>query len=159
VTCERCGGELATGAHGVGACPLEPQRVRHQRALAANVTWPGGRTFENLGNEPVTLYSPAELQREMKARGLEPFVRHVDGDRHVERWASVDLTDYHDPAVRRARQEAMAAHCGLTLEQYLERLGQPPQGILVEHEIEQAPVIERYIRSIDVAITGVTPRC
>jgi hypothetical protein len=122
--------------------------VRHE-----DVTWPGGKTFENLGPEPVTLYSPAELKREMHARGLEPFVRHVDGDQHVQRWVSVDLTDYDDPAVRLRRRAEMAAHCGLTIEEYLERLGHAPAGIVVDAPIEQSPVMERYIRGIEETFT------
>lgn len=155
MTCDRCGVTLTIGMYPF--CPHgEPLRGR-----GADVTWPGGKTFENLGPEPVTLYSPAELGREMTRRGLEPFVRHVDGDHYVERWVSVDLTPYHDPAVRRQRQEAMAAHCGLTLDEYLSRLGQTASGVVTrEPEIEQAPVIERYIRSIEAPhITGIRPRC
>lgn len=51
----------------------------------------GGKTFENLGHEPVTVYSRAELKREMDARGLQPFVRHrgdpgSDKSKHTSRW-------------------------------------------------------------------------
>ena len=51
----------------------------------------GGRTYENLGHEPVTVHSRAELKREMAARGLKEFVRHVgeqggDRSRHTTRW-------------------------------------------------------------------------
>jgi len=54
------------------------------------VTWPGGRVFENLGHEPVRCDSPADLKRELDARGLEPFVRHVDGSPHTRSWATMD---------------------------------------------------------------------
>lgn len=51
----------------------------------------GGRTFENLGHEPVTVYSRSELKREMEKRGLQPFVRHQpeqgsDKSKHTSRW-------------------------------------------------------------------------
>lgn len=53
--------------------------------------WPGGKTFENLGHQPVTLYSRTELKRELDARGLREYVRHVpgrSGDKspHTTRW-------------------------------------------------------------------------
>ena len=51
----------------------------------------GGLTLENLGHEPVTVHSRTELKREMQARGLKPFVRHVgeqgsDKSKHTTRW-------------------------------------------------------------------------
>lgn len=49
---------------------------------------PGGRTYHNLGHDPVTVYSQSELKREMQARGLEPFVRHVGGP-HTSRWGGI----------------------------------------------------------------------
>lgn len=81
-TCDRCGAVLAIGdypfcPHGQGATGIE------------DVTWPGGRVFENLGHEPVRCDSPADLQRELDKRGLEPFVRHVGGS-HTRSWATVD---------------------------------------------------------------------
>lgn len=53
---------------------------------------PGGLTVENLGHDPVTVYSKSELAREAKARGLEPFVRHVpipgtDRSPHTTDWS------------------------------------------------------------------------
>jgi hypothetical protein len=51
----------------------------------------GGLTLENLGPDPVTVYSRSELARELKARNLEPFVRHTpipgtDKSPHTTRW-------------------------------------------------------------------------
>jgi hypothetical protein len=154
VTCDRCCGELA-----VGAWPFCKGRIQDHakapRGRSADVTWPGGKTFENLGPEPVTLYSPAELTREMRERGLEPFVRHVDGDKHVERWVSVDLTDYYDPAVQAQRRQAMADWLGMSLEEY-HAITTPKRagGVVVyEPEPEQAPVVDRYIRGTDETFT------
>lgn len=49
-------------------------------------SWEGGKTFENLGHEPVTLYSRSELKRELRTRGLEEMVRHVPGSPHTKSW-------------------------------------------------------------------------
>lgn len=91
--CEKCGAEIppggwpfcsvGKGGHGVVA-----------RGRGADVTWPGGKTFENLGHEPQTFYSPAELTRYCKSHGIEPCVRHVpvpgsDKSPHTTSWAAV----------------------------------------------------------------------
>lgn len=52
---------------------------------------PGGLTIQNLGSEPVTVYSHSERRAIMKARGLEERVRHVplpgtDKSPHTTRW-------------------------------------------------------------------------
>jgi hypothetical protein len=48
-------------------------------------------TCEHLGHEPVLIRSRSQLKREMDARGLQPFVRHVgdpgsDKSRKTTRW-------------------------------------------------------------------------
>jgi hypothetical protein len=65
-------------------CPTcgEPTvRVWKGRAPGAIAdTLPGGpRWIENLGDKPVYIETGTELRREMKARGVEPFVRHQGG--------------------------------------------------------------------------------
>jgi hypothetical protein len=82
-TCEKCGHEIKLAEHpfcphGYGAVNVEA------------VTWPGGKWFENLGDSPVRCDSPADLKREMDARGLMPFVRHIDGSPHTRSWATMD---------------------------------------------------------------------
>jgi hypothetical protein len=52
-------------------------RVWSAPAVHGDDKFIGGKTFENLGHEPVTVYSRSELKREMDKRGLQPFVRHV----------------------------------------------------------------------------------
>lgn len=52
---------------------------------------PGGLVIENLGHEPVTVYSHSERRRLMDERGLQEFVRHVgkpgsDRSAHTVRW-------------------------------------------------------------------------
>jgi hypothetical protein len=83
VRCERCDALLRIGdypfcPHGHGSTGIE------------DATWPGGKVFENLGNEPIRCDSPADLKRELKARNLEPFVRHIDGSPHTRSWATMD---------------------------------------------------------------------
>ena len=83
----------------VGTHPPCPQcggqTERLWSGTSAGVTqdsWEGGKTFENLGHDPVTLYSRSELKRELKARGLQEMVRHVpvpgsDRSPHTSNWA------------------------------------------------------------------------
>jgi len=88
VICESCGED-----YGVGqwyACPHEPLRA----GRGADVTWPGGKTFENLADQPVTFYSPREKSQYMKAHGIEEYVRHQpvpgsDTSPHTTSWAAV----------------------------------------------------------------------
>jgi len=59
-----------------------------------DVTWPGGKTFENLGDAPQTFYAPSELTRYLKTHRLEPMVRHqpvpgTDRSPHTTSWAAV----------------------------------------------------------------------
>jgi len=81
--CDQCGRVLAIGDY-----PFCPHG--HGRPNVEAVTWPGGRVFENLGHDPVRCDSPADLKRELDARGLEPCVRHVPGDRYTRSWATTD---------------------------------------------------------------------
>lgn len=158
MTCGRCLKSVEHWAdHGLGVCPL----VSRQQAQAViDDQLPGGARFiENLGNEPVWVETKTQLKQELDARGLEPMVRHVDGDQHVGRWVSVDLTNYDDPDIKAAREREMAAFCGLTVERYRELLGRPVSGVIVgEAAIEQAPVIERYTRVTDETFTVSVPR-
>jgi hypothetical protein len=83
MTCPTCSAPLQIGdypfcPHGRGSNSIE------------DVTWPGGRIFENLGHELVRCDSPADLARELKARNLEPMVRHTAGDIHTKSWATMD---------------------------------------------------------------------
>lgn len=74
------------------ACPTcgkPTERLWRTTAAIEDATWPGGRVFENMGHEPVRCDSPADFERECKARNIEPFVRHVEGDRHVTKWSSM----------------------------------------------------------------------
>ncbi len=72
-------------------CGQGTERIWKRTADVRDDTWPEGKTFENLGHEPVTVYSRSELKLELKKRGLEEFVRHVgvpgsDKSPHTSRW-------------------------------------------------------------------------
>jgi hypothetical protein len=147
--CEKCGTVIT-----IGSFPFCPHGPANGVRLP-DVTWPGGKTFENLAHEPQTFHSPAEFKRYLKANGIEQRVRHVplqggDTSPHTTRWGAIDLTDYADPAIILARQQAMADHCGLTLEAFLSISARRSP----DPDSPQAPVIERYIRSIPSPLDG-----
>lgn len=82
--CEKCGRELQ-----VGDWPMCPHGRPSFKVFQDSI--PGGLTIENMGHEPVTVYSKSERRREMEKRGLVDSVRHIgtpDGDRspHTSRW-------------------------------------------------------------------------
>jgi len=108
-------GEIFTQPYEMPPCPDcggSTERVWRRAAEVRDDTFIGGLTLENLGDEPVTVYSRSELARELKARNLESFVRHTpipgtDKSPHTTSW---DVP------------------CAYTLEQariLLERVGQP----------------------------------
>ncbi len=98
VICETCGwsrDDCYETSYRKTLCPdghptvhvLKPSRV----AIQTDEQFIGGLTLENLDHNPVTVYSRAELKREMDARGLEQKVRHVgragsDKSEHTSRW-------------------------------------------------------------------------
>jgi hypothetical protein len=47
---------------------------------------PGGFTQENFGHTPEVFYSKKAMLKRAAELGLQPFVRHVDGDKHTSRW-------------------------------------------------------------------------
>lgn len=92
MTCDRCYRSAAEGDHGVGLCPLEKRRAT--AAAVEGVTWPGGKTFENLSDTPQTFYSRSEYRAYLKAHRIEEFVRHVpvpgsDKSPHTVSWSAV----------------------------------------------------------------------
>lgn len=71
--------------------PTERAYLTGRMATVIDDSWPGGRTFENLGHDPVTCYSRSEYKHELAMRGKQECVRHVGrpgGDRseHTTRW-------------------------------------------------------------------------
>jgi len=90
--CDQCGAAILSGQWPF--CPHGEVTV----GRGADVTWPGGKTFENLGPEPMTFYSPAEKSRYMRQHGIEEFVRHTpvpgsDRSPHTTRWTAVPDMD------------------------------------------------------------------
>ena len=136
--CLKCGRVLEIGDYPLG-CGGEPHK--HGAPIAgrgADVTWPGGKTFENLGNEPMTFYSPAEKSRYMRQHGIEEFVRHQplpgsDKSPHTTRWTSVP---------------DMAAAAAM-----LERIGRSPG-----HDAEPRTLIERFVPATETGVTTVRGR-
>ena len=47
---------------------------------------PGGFLQEHFGHKPEMFYSKKAMLARAKELGLEPFVRHRDGDKHTSRW-------------------------------------------------------------------------
>ena len=47
---------------------------------------PGGFLQEHFGHKPEMFYSKKAMLKRAKELGLEPFVRHTDGDKHTTRW-------------------------------------------------------------------------
>ncbi len=82
--CEACGKTLD-----VGEWPYCPHGFGVSRITRDEI--PGGMVLENLGPEPVKVYSHSERRAIMKARGLREQVRHMpvpgsDKSPHTTRW-------------------------------------------------------------------------
>lgn len=89
MTCPSCGGEMA-----LGSWPFCPD---HGRPSYTNVTdeIPGGVLIENLGPQPIRVYSHSERLRIAKERGLQEVIRHVpvpgtDKSPYTRSWATMD---------------------------------------------------------------------
>jgi hypothetical protein len=68
-----------------GSTSARWNRARPQRTSSGDEI-PGGFVQENFGNTPEVFYSKKAMAARAKELGLLPFVRHVDGDKHVARW-------------------------------------------------------------------------
>lgn len=83
--CDKCG--VAVTA--TNNWPFCPHGRSNWTARADDI--PGGMVLENMGPEPVTVYSHSERRRLLHERGLQEFVRHVplrgsDKSPHTTRW-------------------------------------------------------------------------
>ena len=47
----------------------------------------GGLQVENLGHDPVTVYSRQDLARRMHEAGVEQRIKYVPGDKHLTDWS------------------------------------------------------------------------
>lgn len=87
MTCERCGQELH-----VGEWPFCPHGTSLGIAIESNERFIGGITIENMGHEPVTVYSREEFKEQMTRHGVEQRIKYVPGDKHLQNWGN-----YIDP--------------------------------------------------------------
>lgn len=95
VRCLACGAirdnlRLRSGEHPlclVCASPME-YLWRQSAAIETNERFIGGVTIENMGHEPVTVYSREEFDRAMRAHHVEQRIKWVPGDRHLTNWAA-----------------------------------------------------------------------
>jgi hypothetical protein len=135
--CLECGRVIEIGDHPF--CKGDPED--HGAPIlgkGADITWPGGKTFENLGDQPVTFYSPTEKAKYLREHNIEEFVRHQpvpgsDHSPHTTRWEAVPDMD---------GAKAM-----------LERIAQGKG-----HDPEPQTLIERWVPATEVGVTRVRGR-
>ena len=136
--CEECGKTLVVGSwpwcpHGHGASSIETDE-----------SFIGGLTIENMGDQPVTVHSRAELKREMDARGLEQRIKYVPGDKHLTNWAlGIDATTLANATAllsrgsQRAEREALLP----SLQMEVRALETDEHGRVVEGSITESTII------------------
>ena len=67
--------------------------TRYPASIQTNESFIGGVTLENMGHDPVTVYSRDEFKLEMAKRGLEQRIKYVPGDHYLTDWSKgVDAT-------------------------------------------------------------------
>ena len=85
--CEACGNELH-----IGEWPFCPHGTPGGNAIETNERFIGGVTIENMGHDPVTVYSRAEFKAQMLKHGVEQHIKYVPGDKYLQNW-----TNWIDP--------------------------------------------------------------
>ena len=90
MTCERCGYELQIGDY-----PFCKGRQSDHgpmgQAIETNESFIGGMTLENLGHDPVTVYSREEYKQAMIKANVEQHIKYVEGDHYLKDWSkSID---------------------------------------------------------------------
>lgn len=106
---------------------------------------PGGLVIENLGREPVTVYSHTERLALAKERGLQEFIRHApDPGSSRSKWTTNwDVGPIGDPRPiamlsveeRRERRVEAAARLGVTVEE-LEMISGPVEDLKHETAVD-----------------------
>jgi hypothetical protein len=87
--CDHCGEELVIGAWPF--CPHgRPMDGAH--AIQTNEQFIGGMTLENLGHDPVTVYSREEFKQAMLRANVEQRIKWVPGDHYLQNFGA-----YIDP--------------------------------------------------------------
>lgn len=61
---------------------------RARSAIQTNEAFIGGLTIENLGHDPVTVYSRDEFKAAMAAAHVEQRIHHVPGDKYLTDWSA-----------------------------------------------------------------------
>lgn len=89
-TCEACQGETRRViVHGTAlwcqSCVESTRSVNASHSVIGDEI-PGGFTQEHFGDKPEIFYSKFAMKKRADELGLRPFVRHVDGDKHLKRW-------------------------------------------------------------------------
>lgn len=97
VLCRPCGLETIDVWAKPGAvilcdvCGTPSERLWRTRAVIGDDI-PGGFTQEHFGHQPEVFYSKKAMLKRADQLGLEPMVKNSGPhDRHVPRWATVDL--------------------------------------------------------------------
>lgn len=89
-TCEHCHADtrriLIHGSELWCASCVDATRPANDAHAVIGDEIPGGFVQEHFGHEPETFYSKSAMRKRADQLGLQPFVRHVDGDKHLKRW-------------------------------------------------------------------------
>jgi hypothetical protein len=103
MTCDRCGAALT-----IGDWPFCPHGRGHGTAISDDI--PGGQLIENLGPEPIRVYSESERRRLMHERGLRDFVRHVPGSPVTSNWDTPCATTLENARILVSRAAERQGH-------------------------------------------------
>lgn len=90
-TCEKCG-----ASYQIGDWPFCPHGRYGGTVVSDSI--PGGQLIENLGPDPIRVYSETERRKIMKERGLVDYVRHRDGSPLTSNWATITAKTLEDAA-------------------------------------------------------------
>jgi hypothetical protein len=90
-TCEKCG-----ISYEIGDWPFCPHGRYGGTVVSDSI--PGGQLIENLGPDPIRVYSETERRKIMKERGLVDYVRHRPGDTLTSNWDAVTRKTLEDAA-------------------------------------------------------------
>lgn len=114
-TCDKCGAEYA-----IGDWPFCPHG--RYRGTVVSDSIPGGQLIENLGPDPIRVYSETERRKIMKARGLVDAVRHRDGSPLTSNWSAVTQKTLDDAAELVSEHRRRARDADVETEAELETL-------------------------------------
>jgi hypothetical protein len=90
-TCEKCGTHYT-----IGDWPFCPHGRPSGTVVSDSIR--GGQTIENLGPDPVRVYSETQRRQIMKERGLVDYVRHRPGSPLTSNWDTVTQKTLDDAA-------------------------------------------------------------